>query len=147
MKGSFTVELSLIFPVILMILIVFIQMGLYFTYRVYTLCAINQSLTVYSRARQEKKTAEEASELAKGYLYDVLNLLPIDIQDVQCESNAGWLKEECVMGVKAGYSYIFDMSWSSVGKCDATNPVSFRNRLDFIWEKGKQYLDRFQNDS
>ena len=147
MKGSFTVELSLIFPVMLMILVVLMQMGLYFTYRIYTLCMVNQSLSVYSRARQEKKTVKEAEQMAEEYLYDTLCLLPIEIQEYWCEGEAGWLEEECTVGVMAKYSFLFDLTWSNVGKNCVTNPVSFRNRLDFVWEKGKQYLDRFQSES
>ena len=147
MRGSFTVELSLIFPVILMILVVIMQVGLYFTYRIYTLCAVNQSLSVYSRARQEKKTSEEAVQMAEGYLEDALGLLPIEVQELRCVADTGWLTEECSVGVTARYSFLFDMSWSAVEKNCVTNPVIFRNRLDFMWEKGKQYLDRFQNES
>lgn len=147
MKGSFTVELSLVFPVILMILIVFMQLGLYFTYRIYTLCTINQSLTVCSRARQERKTMDEAAQLGEEYLYDTLSFLPIEIQETWCETDTGWLKEEYTIGVTARYSFLFDMSWSAVEKSCVMNPVSFRNQLDFIWEKGKQYLVRFQNES
>ena len=147
MKGSFTVELSLVLPVILMILVALMQMGLYFTYRIYTVCVVNQSLSVYSRARQEKNTMQGAALLAEEYLYDTLSILPVEIQDFWCEAEGGWLEEDCTVGVTVQFSFMFDMKWSSVGKNCVTNPVSFRNRLDFIWEKGRQYLKRFQEES
>ena len=147
MKGSFSVELSLILPVILMILVVLMQVGLYFTYRIYTVCVVNQSLAVYNRARQEKNTMQEAVQLAEEYLCDTLDILPIEIQDSWCEVEGGWLEENCAIGVKVNYSFMLNMTWSSVGKNCVTNPVSFRNRLDFIWEKGSQYLKRFQDES
>lgn len=145
MKGSFTVELSLVFPVILLILVIFMQFGLYFMYRVYTLNAVNQSLSICSRSRQEKKTAEEAAQSAEAYLLDALAQLPIEIIELQCETTMGWFKEEYTVKVTAEYSFIFKFSWTAVEKSCVMNPVQFRNRCDFIWEKGKQYLDRFQN--
>ena len=85
--------------------------------------------------------------IAEEYLYDTLSILPVEIQDFWCEAEGGWLEEDCTVGVTVQFSFMFDMKWSSVGKNCVTNPVSFRNRLDFIWEKGSQYLKRFQDES
>ncbi len=146
MKGNITVELSLIFPVILIVLIMFMQFGLYFVYRIYTLNAVNQSLAICSRARQEKKSVEEATRLAEKYLNDVLIQFPIEITELQCETVTGWFEEEYIMVVSAKYSFMFELSWIVVEKSCAMNPVEFRNRFDFIWEKGKQYLDQLKGE-
>ena len=142
MKGSFTVELSLLFPIILTILIVFMQFGLYFMCRIYAVNAVNQSLLICNRARQEKKTTEEAVQLAEEYLYDVLKQIPIEITELHCDTVKGWWEEEYVMMVSAKYSFIFELSWNTVAKSCSTNPTEFRNRIDFIWENGKQYLEQ-----
>ena len=141
MKGSFTVELSIIFPVIFIILVVLVQCGLFFSYRIYALNAINQSLMICSQARSEGMTPEEAVQCAGEYLHEELDRLPIRIEEIQWEQSVGWLKEEYAVGVSARYSFVISISWSAFQKSNVINPVVFRNRLDFIWEKGRRYLD------
>lgn len=146
MKGSFTVELALIFPIILMLLVVFMQFGLYFMYRIYTLNTVDQSLAICNRARQEKKTTEEARQLAEEYARGTLENLPIEITKLQCEVSSEWFQEEYTMVVEAGYSFVLELNWTAVGKSCVMNPVEFRNRIDFVWEKGQQYLEWFKKE-
>ncbi len=146
MKGSFTVELSIIFPIIFVILVVLMQYGLYFSYRIFTWNAMNQSLMVCNQARNKGMQPEEAIECAAGYLDEELSKLPIQIDALNWERSTGWLKEEYVVKVSARYSFMVSMSWSAVQISKRINPVEFRNRLDFIWEKGRQYLDRGESD-
>ena len=147
MKGSFTVEMAVVFPVIFLVLFLFMQFGLYFTYRVYTLNVMNQSLAICSRARQEMKPKEEARQLAERYLQECLRLIPIEMETVQLDVQDGWVQEEYTARVSAQYSFLFDMTWSAVEKSCVMNPVIFRNRLDLVWEKGKQYLSWYQQVS
>ena len=146
MKGSFTVELSILFPGLLIVLIFFMQIGMYFVYRIYTISAVDQGLVICNRARQEKKTTEETVQLVETYLYDTLVQLPIDITELKCEVVSGWFAEEYSIRVTAGYSFILKLSWNSVGKCSVMNPVEFRNRVDFVWEKGNQYMDQLKRE-
>ncbi len=142
MKGSFTVELSIIFPIIFLILIVLMQCGLYFSYRIFVRNAMNQSLLVCIQARNDGMMPEEAVECAAGYLDEELGNLPIQITELQWDSSIGWLKEEYRVKLSARYSYLFSLPWSAVQVSKRVNPVEFRNRLDFIWEKARQYLDK-----
>ena len=106
---------------------------------------MDQSLTVCVRARQEKRSAEEAVQLAEAYLNNKLAQVPIDIAEVQCKTRVGWFHEEYTMWVTARYAFVLELSWTTLEKSSVVNPVEFRNRVDFIWEKGKQYMDQLKN--
>ncbi len=142
MKGSFTVELSIIFPVIFLILIVLMQCGLYFSYRIFTWNAMHQSLLVCIQTRNEGILPEDAMECAAEYLAAELENVPIQITELEWDSSIGWLKEEYSVKVSAQYSFILSLPWSSVQVSKRVNSAEFRNRLDFIWEKAGQYLDQ-----
>lgn len=140
MKGSFTVELSLLFPLIFVILLALMQCGLYFTYRIYTVNAMEQSLMVCEEERKGGKTPEEAAASGEEYLYGQLERLPIELTAAEYTQSTGWLKEEYEVKISAKYTFIISLSWSAVRKEKVINPVQLRNRLDFIWEKGQQYM-------
>ncbi len=142
MKGSFTIELSIIFPFIFLILIVLMQCSLYFSYRIFAWNAMNQSLLVCIQARNEGIGAEEAVEYASEYLEGQLEKLPIQTTALEWNSSIGWFKEEYSVRISVRYSFLISMSWSAIQVSTRMNPMEFRNRLDFIWEKARQYLDQ-----
>ena len=142
MKGSLTVELAIIFPIIFLILVVLMQCGLYFSYRLFTWNAMNQSMLVCMQARNDGEPPETAVGYAEKYLEEELAKLPIQVTELDWQSSSGWLEEEYGVKISARYSLIFSLSWSAGQTSKRVNPVEFRNRLDFIWEKARQYLEQ-----
>lgn len=146
MKGSFTVELSIIFPVIVFILLIIMQFALFFSYRIFAVNAMNQSLMICLQERNSGQEPDEAVQSAAEYLERELTKTPIQIEAVQWEKEVGWLKEEYVVKISARYSFLTSLPWSAVQKTTRMNAMEFRNRVDFVWEKGRKYLEQGKNE-
>ena len=114
-------------------------------YRVYTVNAVNQSLAICTRARQEKKTVEETERLVETHLSNRIEEIPVKVEEMDCKADSGWFQEEYTLRLRATYSFGMKLSWVVIEKCCVMNPVDFRNRVDFLWEKGKQYLDQLDS--
>ena len=141
MKGSFTVEMSLLFPMIFLMLMICMQFGLYYSYRIYSQAVVQQSLLICTHQRQQGIRPEKAAAIAESYLQDQLQQLPIAVEAAEVKQSVNWLNEEYQAGFKASYTLFISLSWSETQKKEWMNPVLLRNRVDFIWEKGKAYFD------
>lgn len=135
MKGSLTVELSLLFPIIFLVLIILMQCGLYFSYRIYTQCRVQQSLMLCAEQRKQGANPDAAVGNAKQYLEEALKGLPVEAEFIDWNQTNRWMKEEYEVTLQARYSFIISLSWTVKQKKVWINPVNLRNRVDFIWEK------------
>lgn len=140
MRGSFTTELALIFPVIFLVIIVMLQSGLFFAYRIYTFDVLQRGMLICENARNEGEEAENAMAAGKQYTEVQLQKIPIRIVDIRWDYECGWLEEEYTAAVQAEYSFLLSLPWQAQLKMEWSNPVQFRNRIDYIWEKGSKYF-------
>lgn len=135
MKGSLTVELSLLFPIVFLVLIILMQCGLYFSYRIYTQCRVQQSLMLCVEQRKQGADPDAAVGNAKQYLEEALKGLPVEAELIDWNQTNRWMKEEYEVTLQVRYSFIISLSWTVKQKKVWINPVNLRNRVDFIWEK------------
>lgn len=142
MRGSFTVEMAILFPLVFLILMALMQLGLYFSYRIYAKAALQQSLLICTDQREQGREPESAAALAEQHLAERLEQLPVRVEAAEVTAQAGWLKEEYIAGIRAESFFLIPLSWQEQQTREWRNPVLFRNRVDFIWEKGKAFVDR-----
>lgn len=135
MKGSLSVELSLLFPIVFLILIILMQCGLYFCYRIYTQCKVQESLILCEEQRKHGLDLNPAMEKAKKYLEESLQGLAIETEFINWNQTSSWMKEEYEVTLQMRYSFVITLSWNVKQKKRWLNPVGFRNRVDFLWEK------------
>ena len=138
-KGSFTVEIALIFPVVFLIVLTLLQCGLFFTYHVYSRCLAEQSVMLCIDQRKEGVEAEEAVQVAQAYLGEKLRRLPLQVETCSVVQENSFLQETytATMEAKARMLISFTCQWTV--KQTWMEPVLFRNRVDYLWEKGQQY--------
>ena len=63
-EGSFTIEMAAIFPVILLMIFLLLQIGLSYSFRIMAHASATEALEVYGKARSTSLSAEEAEALA-----------------------------------------------------------------------------------
>lgn len=139
MKGSFTVELAILFPVMWLLLMVLLQFGLYFTYRIYIDDVLKRSMMICIEQRNQGAQPEEAMNRADAYLQQQLEPLPVQTETDGWQLTDGWLSEKYEVGLFAEYRMFASFHWTAQQKGDWRNPVLFRNRIDYLWEKGQKY--------
>lgn len=140
MRGSFTVELSIIFPLIFLILTVLMQCGLFYSFIIYSQSLAKQGLLLCAEERNQGINAEDALLQAEDFVKTRLEALPVIIKEIKSSKDVGWLSEGYVIEIVAEYRLFVAFSWEIKQEFIWTNPILFKNRVDFLWEKAHQYL-------
>jgi hypothetical protein len=141
MKGSLTVELSLLFPLLFISFILVLQGSLYVFYRLYTQCLAEQSFMVCEEQRRSGETPETSMQRAKEYLLERTAALPVQIEAANWHKEEAWFKESYTIKLELRYRFLISLPWTVQSKDSQINPVRFKNRVDFLWEKGKVFLE------
>lgn len=143
-KGSFTVELSIIFPFIFLILMVLLQFGLYFTYQIYASCIMQQSLMICESRRQQGAEPKAALGEAEAYVSQKMEEVPVQVLNLKMNQQKEWIEEVYQVELEAEYNLIIPLTWRSIQKKSRMDPVTFRNRIDWVWEKGKKWMQNWE---
>lgn len=141
MKGSLTVELSLLFPLLFIIFMFILQCSLYLFYRLYTQCLVQQSFMVCIEQRKAGESPELSMEGAREYLLEKTAALPLRIEKESWNQEDAWFKESYEVEIVLQYMALIPLSWTVQGKTVWSDPLQFKNRVDFLWETGKVLLE------
>ena len=132
-EGSFTVEIALIFPGILLLLVALIETGLWYRIRIRTDASLQEALMLVETARSRGYTLEEAVFLADGRLDESLE----DTGDFSrsWEVRDSYLKESVDLNIWGTYGSILPLSYRESQRLLHPDPRRFRDRVDLICEK------------
>lgn len=97
---------------------------------------------VCTEKRQEGESAETAVTQADHYVEEKLQRLPIRVEAAEWEYSQDWLGEKYSIRITADYRLVMPMSWNVIQTKEWMNPVLFKNRVDYLWEKGKMYMKK-----
>ena len=80
-------------------------------------------------------------EGARDYLLEKTAALPLRIEKESWNQEDAWFKESYEVEIVLQYMSLIPLSWTVQGKTVWSDPLQFKNRVDFLWEKGKVLLE------
>ena len=132
-EGSFTVEMALIFPSVLILLVCVIEIGLWYRVRIVTDTGIQETLLLVESFRSQGHPLEEATILADGWLEDLMGEIGDFSHDWEIQDS--YLKEAAVLRIWGSYGSILPLSYQDSQRICHPDPRRFRDRVDLICEK------------
>ena len=134
-EGSFTVEMALIFPAILLLIVAVMEIGMWYRIRIMTDTGIQEALMLIETARSRGYSLEEAVMFADEWIEEGLDGIGDysrywDIRD-------SFLKESVTLTVQGSYGNILPLFYEERQQFCHPDPRRFRDRVDLICEKLK----------
>ena len=134
-EGSFTVEMALIFPAILLLIVMVMEIGMWYRIRIMTDAGIQEALMLIETARNRGYSPEEAVIFADGWIEEGMDGIGEysrywDIRD-------SYLKESVSLTVQGSYGTILPLFYQERQQFYHPDPRRFRDRVDLICEKLK----------
>ena len=131
--GSFTIEMALIFPGILVLLVLLIETGLWYRIRILADAGIQETLMICETARNKGYSLEEAAMLADGWLEEMSGIA--GNADHYWQVRESYLHEEVTLSLWGSSGSLFFLGYAETQKMTHPDPRRFKDRVDLICEK------------
>ena len=129
-----TVEISMLFPIVFLLIMAILQCALYLVYEVYTKALCDKGTILGQYWYTQGETAETCMEKVKAYTTEQLQRNPLRNPQVYVEIEEALFRKTISLGVESEYSLLFPMRVEAVSLGNLVKPASYKETMDLIWE-------------
>lgn len=134
-------ELSLIFPISFLILVLLIQMGMHLTFRLYADNAERQAALVCREIRKTGAPMDDAVAIGDSFLREKLERIPFLSCEWEWQTQEGFLRESFAVSLWGNCRLMTETTWQQTVSEVYMDPAIFRNRVDLVKEVLKEAFD------
>lgn len=133
LSGSFVTEMSIVFPVIFLALILEMSAGIVSLYALLNSVAAGESLMVAEEALKKGHKEDAAAALAKTYLEERCQVEGV-FAEVDVQEDPGFFLSRLFVETSGSSSFLSSLPWHIQQKKMMIDPTVFRNRVDLFLE-------------
>ncbi len=137
-RGSLTVEAALIFPMTAVLIVSFLQIGLYLSLSLWTKTLCEQSMMRYRSLREAGADAEEAAGAVERELEKTLGESLLRKTKAGVTVQPSYLEDEIRISAEGEYSFLFAQQVSSKARGWYRRPRRVRDTLCVVEETGEK---------
>lgn len=137
-RGSLTVEAALIFPLAALLIVSFLQIGLYLSLSIWTKTLCEQSMMLYRALREAGADAREAAVEVERELEKTLSESLLRETKGGVTVQPSYLEDEIRVSAEGKYSFLFAQQVSSKARGWCRRPRRIRDTMCVVEETGEK---------
>jgi hypothetical protein len=138
MKGSLSVEVVLLFPLLFLILMTMLQVGFYLTYRVWEKSTADQGVLIYQDSLKAGDTPTQAVARTKTYLETKLSQAGLKDVSVTIEEKNAILYRTIHIRTEGRYSFLLSLPITATAIGEYRNARTVRDTMEVIAEAARR---------
>lgn len=155
-RGSFTVEAALIYPMIFLILIAFLELGSFLSLEVKARAILTQTAELYSYCRSQGTAKEDAERKARNYMENAFGEMPVRASESLLSVDEGWLEDSIRLEATLSFASVLTSEIHVVKNAACVNPRYVRDIFsvlsedvhkipgsEAIWNRYEEYIEQW----
>ena len=133
-RASMTVEISMLFPIVFLLIMAVLQCALYLVYEIYAKALCDKGAILGQYWYTQGETAETCTEKVKAYMTEQLQNNPLRNPQAHAEIEETLFRKTISLAVESEYTLLFPMQVDAVTFGNLVKPASYKETMDLIWE-------------